>query len=86
MAARLQFEANFLGEIALILDDQNRGLRQRFRRSNLVTLASSKGEMLIASVLKPIHGAFARQPWRLNGRATGLGAMLNAVASIVRAS
>ena len=29
MATRLQFEANLIGEIALVFDDQNRGARRR---------------------------------------------------------
>src|ERR1700733_10316553 len=31
MAGRLQFEANFLGEIGLVLDDKNRGASQRIQ-------------------------------------------------------
>ena len=36
MAARLQFEANLLGEVALVFDDQHRSARQRVRRAGFL--------------------------------------------------
>jgi hypothetical protein len=38
MAARLQFKANLLGELAFIFDDQNRSARRRVCRRSAHTL------------------------------------------------
>ena len=49
MAACLQFEANLLGEVALVFDDQNRSARSRSGRL-VRSPPFSTGEAIIASL------------------------------------
>jgi len=69
MAARLQFEPNLLGEVALVFDEEHRGAPYRLRRADSLKRQNSHrftpDGLAPASLFYQEHGAtMVRTSWR----------------------